>query len=106
MAKEYKVVKYKENFIKAILFGQAKISPRKLTKFLNRHCEGGWSAKSIDKGVDSVFLLFSRENYVVVFEKDKHNAPSKSTPTPPKPTQEDSHPSPQKDSPSILQSQI
>lgn len=71
MAKEYKVVKYKENFIKAILFGQAKISPRKLTKFLNRHSADGWSALTINKSVDSVFFLFSRENYVIVFEKEK-----------------------------------
>jgi hypothetical protein len=71
MVKEYKVVKYKENIIKAVLFGQAKVSPRGFTKFLNRHSREGWSAISIDKSVDSVFLLFSRENYVIVLEKER-----------------------------------
>jgi len=110
MAKEYKVVKYKENFIKAILFGQAKISPRKLTKFLNRHSNEGWSATSIDKGVDSVFLLFSRENYVIVFEKDKSVAPLK--PTNPKAEKIkkvekiEETPKPQEEAPKITESEI
>ena len=68
--KEYKVVKYKESFIKAILFGQSKISPKRFTKFLNKYRDEGWSAINIDKGIDTILLLFSRENYIVVLERD------------------------------------
>ena len=68
--KEYKVVKYKESFIKAILLGQSKISPKRFTKFLNRYADDGWSAKTIDKSIDSILLLFSREIYIVVLERD------------------------------------
>ena len=70
MTKEYRVVKYKENMIKAILFGQAKVSPKRFSKFLNDFSDDGWSAVSIDRSIDSVFLLFSRENYVVVLERE------------------------------------
>ncbi|MBN2824297.1 MAG: DUF4177 domain-containing protein [Campylobacterales bacterium] len=80
MAKEYKVVKYKENILKAILFGQARVSPRGFTKFLNRHSKEGWGAVTIDRSVESVFWLFSRENYVIVFEKEAVAAPHKSRP--------------------------
>jgi len=68
--KEYKVVKYKESYIKAILLGQSKISPNRFTKFLNRYAKDDWSTKSIDKSIDSVCLLFSREIYIVVLERD------------------------------------
>ena len=53
-----------------------------MTRFLNRHANEGWSAITIDKSVDRVFLLFSRENYVIVFEKD--NTPEPLTPQTPK----------------------
>ncbi|MEA2028515.1 MAG: DUF4177 domain-containing protein [Campylobacterota bacterium] len=80
MAKEYRVVKYKENMIKAILFGQAKVSPKRFTKFLNNFSDEGWSAISIDRSVDSVFLLFSRENYVIVLERDTSASTKKPKP--------------------------
>jgi len=89
MVKEYKVVKYRENILKAILFGQARVSPRAFTRFLNRHSREGWSAITIDRSVEGVFLLFSRENYVVVLERDKtlnsHNSHSQKPKPKPKP---------------------
>jgi|GEM_PF-1501182 len=77
MTKEYRVVKYKENMIKAILFGQAKVSPKRFTKFLNNFSYEGWSAVSIDRSVESVFLLFSRENYVIVLERESSSRNNK-----------------------------
>jgi len=73
--KEYKVVKYKESYIKAILLGQSKISPNRFTKFLNKYAKDSWSTKSIDKSIDSVCLLFSREIYIVVLERDIRETP-------------------------------
>ena len=68
--KEYKVVKYKESFIKAILLGQSKISPNRFTKFLNKYASDGWTAINTDKSIDSILLLFSREIYIVVLARD------------------------------------
>jgi hypothetical protein len=85
MAKEYKVVKYKENILKAILFGQARVSPRGFTKFLNHYSREGWGAVTIDRSIESVFWLFSRENYVIVFEKEANfsmpKAPKREAPS-------------------------
>jgi len=74
--KEYKVVKYKESFIKAILLGQSKISPKRFSKFLNRYADEGWSAMHTDKSIDSILLLFSRESYIIIFQRDKNEYPS------------------------------
>lgn len=69
--KEYKVVTYKEGIIKAILLGEARIRPKKLTKFLNEFAQDGWESVTMDKATQRVFFLFSRETYTIIFHKDK-----------------------------------
>ncbi len=71
IVKEYKVVTYKEGIIKAILFGEARIRPKKLTKFLNVFAQDGWESITMDKATQRVFFLFARETYTIVFHKNK-----------------------------------
>lgn len=69
--KEYKVVTYKEGIIKAILVGEARIRPKRLTRFLNTFAQDGWESISMDKATQRVFFLFARETYTIVFHKEK-----------------------------------
>lgn len=69
--KEYKAVLYREGVLGSMLLGASKINPKKFTDFLNSNAAEGWRVVTMEKDVQRLLLLFKREAYVVVLEKDK-----------------------------------
>lgn len=69
--KEYKVVVYREGMLGSILLGASKVNPQKFTDFLNSNAQDGWQVVTMDKDIQRTLLLFRREAYVVILEKDR-----------------------------------
>ena len=69
--KEYKVVVYREGVLSSLFFGSAKIDPEKFSKFLNNNAQDGWQVKTMEKDIQRMLLISSREAYVVVLERDE-----------------------------------
>ena len=67
--KTYKTVVYRESFGSAFL-GAGNVRPQKFTDFLNKNAAEGWRVMTMEKDVQRVLLLFRREAYVVILEKD------------------------------------
>ncbi len=68
--KEYKVVIYREPLMGSILLFGAKVDPRKFTNFLNIHAKEGWKVVTIERESRRELLIFKREAFVTVLEKD------------------------------------
>jgi len=68
--KEYKVVLYKEGGLSSLIFGAAKIDPIKFTDFLNSNGAEGWRVVTMEKDLQRLMLLFRREAYTVIMERD------------------------------------
>lgn len=69
--KEYKAVIYREGVLGSMLLGASKINPMKFTQFLNSNASEGWRVVTMEKDVQRLLLLFKREAYVIVLERDK-----------------------------------
>ena len=70
MAKEYKVVIYNEGILSSLFFGAAKVNPVNFSEFLNENAREGWQVVTMEKDIRRMLLLFKRESYVVVLEKN------------------------------------
>lgn len=70
MAKQYKAVLYREGALGSLLLGASKINPVRFTDFLNSNAAEGWRVVTMDKDQQRLLLLFRREAYVVIMEKD------------------------------------
>ena len=68
--KQYKVVIYREPLLGSILLMGAKVDPRKYTDFLNTHAKDGWRVVTIERESRRELLLFKREAFVTILEKD------------------------------------
>lgn len=68
--KEYKVVIYREPLLGSILLFGAKVDPRKYTDFLNLHAKDGWRVVAVERESRRELLIFKREAFVTVLEKD------------------------------------
>ncbi|UCJ16946.1 DUF4177 domain-containing protein [Pseudomonas sp. MM211] len=68
--KEYKVAIYQEGMLGSLLLGAAKVNPLRFTEFLNRNAREGWRVVTMEKDIRRMLLLWRREAYVVVMEKD------------------------------------
>lgn len=68
--KEYKVVIYQEGMLGSLLLGASKVNPIKFTNFLNENAAQGWRVITMEKDIRRMLLLWKREAYVVVLEKD------------------------------------
>ncbi|MFT4561071.1 MAG: hypothetical protein ACI9BW_000811 [Gammaproteobacteria bacterium] len=68
---EYKVVIYQEGMLGSLLLGQSKVNPLKFTEFLNSNAQEGWRVVTMEKDVRRMLLLFSREAYLVILERDR-----------------------------------
>lgn len=68
---EYKVVIYQEGMLGSLLLGEAKVNPVKFSEFLNKNAEEGWRVKTMEKDIRRMLLLWKREAYVVILEREK-----------------------------------
>ncbi len=68
---EYKAVIYQESMLGSLFFGDSKVNPVKFTEFLNANAEEGWRVISMEKDIRRMLLLWSREAYVVIMEREK-----------------------------------
>ncbi|TQV63229.1 MAG: DUF4177 domain-containing protein [Sulfurovum sp.] len=69
--KEYKVVVYQEGMLGSLFLGESKVNPEKFTNFLNRQAREGWRVITMEKDNRRMLLLFNREAYLVVMERDR-----------------------------------
>ncbi len=67
---EYKVVMYQEGMLGSLLLGSSKVNPVKFTEFLNENAAEGWRVVTMEKDIRRMLLLWKREAYVVIMEKD------------------------------------
>ena len=66
---EYKVEVYQEGLFGSLLLGQSKVDPEKYSEFLNAMGAQGWRVVTIERERRRMLLLFSREAFVIVFER-------------------------------------
>lgn len=68
--KQYKAVIYQEGMLGSLLLGASKVNPVKLTEFLNENARQGWRVITMEKDIRRMLLLWKREAYLVIMEKD------------------------------------
>lgn len=68
--KEYKVVIYQEGALASMFLGAANADPVKFSNFLNRNAKEGWRVVTMEKDMRRLFLLWRREAYLLVMERD------------------------------------
>lgn len=71
---EYKVVLYQEPLLGSIFLGESKVDPERFSEFLNRNAAKGWRVKTMERENRRALLLFSREAFLVVMERDLGHA--------------------------------
>lgn len=54
----------------SLLLGASKVNPVKFTDFLNLNAKQGWQVITMEKDIRRMLLLWRREAYVVVMEKE------------------------------------
>ena len=69
--KEYKVILYREGLLGSVVLGASKVNPVKFTDFLNSNAQDGWRVVTMEKDIRRTLILFKRESFVVILEKDK-----------------------------------
>ena len=69
--KEYKVVIYREGALGSLLLGASKVNPVRFSEFLNQNAAEGWRVVTMEKDIQRLLLLFKREAFIVVMEKDR-----------------------------------
>ncbi len=69
--KEYKAVIYREGMLGSLLLGASKVDPERFSEFLNKNAAEGWRVVTMEKDVRRMLLLWSREAYLVIMERDK-----------------------------------
>ncbi|MGH8807143.1 MAG: DUF4177 domain-containing protein [Noviherbaspirillum sp.] len=68
--KQYKVVIYQEGMIGSLFLGASKVDPEGFGDFLNKQAKDGWRVVTMEKDIRRMLLLWSREAYLVVMERD------------------------------------
>ena len=68
--KEYKAVLYREGMLGSLFLGASRINPVRLTEFLNANAREGWRVVTMEKDIQRMLLLFRREAYVILMERD------------------------------------
>ncbi|HEY8331103.1 hypothetical protein D3C81_1806290 [compost metagenome] len=69
--KEYKVTLYREGMLGSLLLGASKVDPEKFSDFLNQNAREGWRVVTMEKDVRRMLLLWKREAYLVIMERDR-----------------------------------
>ena len=68
--KQYKVIIYQEGMLGSLLFGASKVDPVRFTDFLNKNAAQGWRVVTMEKDIRRMLLLWRREGYIVVMERE------------------------------------
>lgn len=69
--KEYQVVIYQEGVLGSLFLGQSKVDPERFSEFLNRHAKAGWRVVTMEREIRRMLLLWSREAFLVVMERER-----------------------------------
>jgi hypothetical protein len=69
--KQYKVVIYQEGMLGSLLLGASKVDPVRFSEFLNKNAKEGWRVITMEKDIRRMLLLWRREAYLVVLERDQ-----------------------------------
>ncbi len=69
--KEYKAVVYREGALGSLFLGASKINPVRFSEFLNSNAQEGWRVVTMEKDQQRLMLLFRREAYVVLLERER-----------------------------------
>jgi Domain of unknown function (DUF4177) len=69
--KEYKVVVYQEGMLGSMLLGASKVDPERFSQFLNKNAAEGWRVVTMEKDIRRMLLLWTREAYLVVMERER-----------------------------------
>lgn len=67
---EYKVVIYQEGMLGSLLLGASKVDPVRFGEFLNRNAREGWRVVTMEKDIRRMLLLWKREAYLVILERE------------------------------------
>lgn len=54
----------------SLLLGASKVDPVRFTDFLNKNAAQGWRVVTMEKDIRRMLLLWKREAYVVILERD------------------------------------
>ncbi len=68
--KQYQVVIYQEGLLGSLVLGQSKVDPERFSEFLNRQAEKGWRVVTMEREIRRTLLLWSREAFLVVMERE------------------------------------
>lgn len=68
--KTYKVIIYQEGGLSSFIFGSAKVKPEKMTAMINEEAEKGWRVVAVEKEMRRMGLLWQREAFLIILEKD------------------------------------
>jgi hypothetical protein len=68
--KQYKVVIYQEGMLGSLVLGASKVDPVRFSEFLNKNAREGWRVVTMEKDIRRMLLLWKREAYLVVMERD------------------------------------
>jgi hypothetical protein len=68
--KEYQVLIYQEGLLGSMFLGQSKVDPERFAAFLNRHARNGWRVVTMERESRRALLLWVREAFLVVMERD------------------------------------
>jgi hypothetical protein len=68
--KEYKVAIYQEGMLGSLLLGASKVDPVRFSQFLNKNAREGWRVVTMEKDIRRMLLLWAREAYLVILERD------------------------------------
>ena len=69
--KQYKVVIYQEGMLGSLLLGASKVDPVRFTDFLNKNAREAWRVITLQPDLRRMLLLWRREAYVVVLEREQ-----------------------------------
>lgn len=72
--KEYYAHVYQESAMGTLFFGQSKVNTRRLTKELNALARDGWKVISMERERRRMMLIFSREAFLIILERDVSQA--------------------------------
>ena len=68
--KEYTVGIFKEGLAGSLIVGGYYVKAEKFQEFLNEHAADGWEFVSFHRETRRVLLFFSREAFIVIFERN------------------------------------
>lgn len=69
--RQYKVVIYQEGLLGSLLLGASKVDPVKFSEFLNANAKQGWRVVTMEKDMRRMLLLWQRESYLVILEREQ-----------------------------------